>query len=199
MILSYIQFINEQEEKKELSSGKKAALSRGDELVSEQQFALMYLASFGQDTKEMLEIMKISDNYKAMSGVKPSTWEHTIRKWKVLTQDANYDTEPSAEMIKLYKKFQDMSSKELVEFASDCFDEDHVKSWDEETEKIRLRNSDSAQKAKGKKASEEQRVYQTLKDYFAGFKNNLDKAIKATISKYPDYTEKQLKLMWAKK
>jgi len=163
------------EETKELRSGQKAAISRGDDILSDEQYAACYLnaiRSLGRAedtrgrgdtglTRNALKMTKGGNEdwqnisgakLSAYLGLKPQTVERTISKFKLLLQGQREGTEDNViwpELANLFDRFESMPKAEVVSMAEEAImNEPDMTAYQAYLDKMNAKSKESLEKKK---------------------------------------------------
>lgn len=194
--------------KKQYRPGQKAAITRGDDLLTDQQYAACYLAAIralerGEDTRgrgdtgltrnALKMTAQQDDNWQNVSsaklsaylGLKPQTVERTVSKFKLLLKGEREGTESNVvwpELANLFDQFEGMSRADVVNMAEEAILSEP--DWSEYEDYLK-KQAESGEKSREKKKTtdaeikkEVRRVFLRLNDQF----KDLDRAVRLTKS-----------------
>lgn len=167
--------LNSDEPKKELRPGQKAAASRGDNILTDEQYAACYLnaiRSLGRAedtrgrgdtglTRNALKMTKGGNEdwqnisgakLSAYLGLKPQTVERTVSKFKLLLQGQREGTEDNViwpELANLFDRFESMPKAEVVSMAEEAImNEPDMTAYQAYLDKMNAKSKESLEKKK---------------------------------------------------
>jgi len=193
----------------ELRPGKKRALARGDDVLTEAQYAACYLnavenASRQEDTRGRGDspmtraALKMQDkeadkDFRKMSaaklsvylGLKPQTVERNVSKFKLLLS-GNREGTPSnvlyPEIIEHFDKFKAMSPADVLTLAEEALD---YNGDDTQYQEYLAKMSGQASKARGNKVLRTRKIGSDIKSLYGALRGKFgnEKAMKIAIDK----------------
>ena len=204
----------EAEEQPKLRPGQKAAISRGDDILSDGQYAACYLNAIqalgrAEDTRgrgdtgltrnalkmvgsEQEDWQKISAaKLSIYLDLKPQTVERTVSKFKLLLAGQREGTESNVlwpELISIFDRFQSMPKAEVLTLAEEAINPDgDDTAYREWLDKQNAASKDSQVKKKLSLAKQGD----ALKRLFASFKAAVgpERGAKMTVSKFASENE----------
>lgn len=208
-----------QETRPELRRGQKAAISRGDDILSEGQYAACYLNAIqalgrSEDTRgrgdtgltrnALKMVGQDQEDWQKISAaklsiyldLKPQTVERTVSKFKLLLQGEKEGTESNTiwpELVASFDRFESMPKAEVLALAEEAIDQE---ADDTQYQEYLAKMSDQSKKSRDKKLASDERVRKQIRSTFnslnAQYKGDLDKAVKHTkmaLAKSFDTTE----------
>jgi hypothetical protein len=172
-VAKFTKFLNEAEAE-QLTKGERAAIARGEDLLTDAQAAVCYLyakdlsyklfstgkGSVVSDTVSPSEKMDVADNM----GLKAASFTRAVRKFKIMLGKEEQGEEALyPKLEKLFNHFEDMTTDQLVDLGKSAFTED-----------AKLKGEDYRQQRLDKQAKEKQRdakLVQDVKDVYKGLYN----------------------------
>lgn len=198
---------NDQFEAMDLPRGQKAAISRGDDILTDEQYAACYLNAIqaqgrGEDlhglgdnnlTRTALTVGgNKPEHWLAVSGaklaayldLKPQTVERTVSKFKMMLDGNTEGTESNViwpGLVDLFNQFEEMQKGEVYAMAEEAINPDpDMTEYEEYMEKTAA----SSKKSRDKKKDTDSKVRQEIRRVFLNlvnqFDGDLDKAARIT-------------------
>jgi hypothetical protein len=207
-------FEDQEEQKPELGRGQKAAISRGDDILSDGQYAACYLNAIqamgrAEDTRgrgdtgltrnALKMVGKEQEDWQKISGaklsiylnLKPQTVERTVSKFKLLLQGERSGTESNViwpELVASFDKFEAMPKGEVLAMAEEAIDSDgDDTAYREYLDKSNAASKETLAKKKeqvGKRVDNFKRLFTSLKNTF-----DPDKAARMAVTKFATENE----------
>ena len=198
----------DEETKPELRPGQKAAVSRGDDILSEGQYAACYLNAIqalgrAEDTRgrgdtgltrnalkmvgqEQEDWQKISAaKLSIYLNLKPQTVERTVSKFKLLLQGEREGSESNVlwpELIATFDWFESMPKAEVLALAEEAIDQE---ADDSQYQEYLAKMSAQSKKSRDKKLASDEKVRKQIRSTFNSlkdqYKGDLDKAVRNTM------------------
>jgi len=199
--------LNSEEPKKELRPGQKAAASRGDDILTDEQYAACYLnaiRSLGRaedtrgrgDTALTRNAMKMtqetSDDWQNVSSaklsaylnLKPQTVERTVSKFKLLLQGQREGTESNIiwpELANLFDRFESMPRAEVLSMAEESItSEPDMTAYQEYLDKMNAQSKKSRDKQKDTDAKVRREIRSVFLGMIKKFGGDTEKAASIT-------------------
>jgi hypothetical protein len=196
-----------EEKKPELRGGQKAAISRGDDILSDEQYAACYLnavQALGRaedtrgrgDTGLTRNALKMSkegpEDWQHIGGaklsaylnLKPQTVERTVSKFKLLLQGQREGTESNViwpELANLFDRFESMQKAEVQAMAEEAINsEPDMTAYQEYLDKMSASSKKTRDKQKDTDEKVRRQVRKTFLDLSKQFSGDLEKAVKFT-------------------
>jgi len=216
----FTDFLNE-----ELRKGQKAAITRGDDILTDEQYAACYLnaiQALGKkedtkgrgDTGRTRAAQKVGaeaeEDWQKISGaklsvylnLKPQTVSRTVDKFKLLLQGEREGTANNViwpELIALFDKFEKMTKAAVLNLAEEAIDADADDSkYQEYLTKMSVSSKKSRDKKKGSDEHVRKEIRKTFLKLAKDFNSDYDKAAKFTIgalSKSLDADPSEIKVL----
>jgi hypothetical protein len=196
-------------DEKELRSGQKAAISRGDDILTDEQYAACYLNAIkslgraedtrgrgdtaltrkvlrmGQETTEDWQNVS-SAKLSAYLNLKPQTVERTVSKFKLLMQGQREETESNViwpELANLYDRFESMQKSEVLAMAEEAItSEPDMTAYQEYLDKAKAQSKKSRDKQKDTDASVRREIRSVFLSLVKKFDGDTEKAARITKS-----------------
>ena len=195
------------EPKPELRGGQKAAITRGDDILSDEQYAACYLNAVqalgrGEDTHGRGDTgltrnaLKMSnegpEDWQSISGaklsaylnLKPQTVERTVSKFKLLLQGQRDGTPSNViwpELVNIFDRFELMQKGEVLAMAEEAINsEPDMTAYQEYLDKMAEQSKKSRNKQKDTDERVRKQVRKTFLDLASQFNGDLEKAVKFT-------------------
>lgn len=193
--------------KKEYRPGQKAAIARGDDILSDQQYAACYLNAIRSqeraedtrgrgDTGLTRNALKMTDQatddwqnvssakLSAYLDLKPQTVERTVSKFKLLLKGEREGTESNViwpELANLFDTFEAMPKTEVLAMAEEAISSEP--DWSDYNDYLATQ-SESGKKSREKKKATDSEVKREIRKVFLGlvkqFNGDLEKAVRIT-------------------
>jgi hypothetical protein len=192
--------LDSEESKKELRRGQKAAASRGDDILTDVQYAACYINAIrslerAEDTRGMGDTaltrialkmnQEASDNWQNASSaklaaylnLKPLTVARTVSKFKLLLQGQREGTESNIiwpELVNLFDRFESMPKAEVISLAEEAItSEPDMTAYQAYLDKMNAKSKESLEKKKKTEKSmfdKTMSMFKSLRSRFDGLK-----------------------------
>jgi len=196
-----------EEKKPELRGGQKAVITRGDDILSDEQYAACYLNAIqslgrGEDTRgrgdtgltrNALKMSKEGpEDWQNISGaklsaylnLKPQTVERTVSKFKLLLPGEREGTPSNViwpELANLFDRFESMQKGEVLAMAEEAISsEPDMTAYQEYLDKMPASSKKARDKQKNTDELVRKQIRKTFLDLTKQFNGDLEKAVKFT-------------------
>lgn len=114
---------------RELTGGEKAAISRGDEIMSEEQAAFCFVLASGDasqlmvgDSNTRFEQVASVEDWPAWVDMKTESIRRAVEKFRYLMGESEKEVTVYQKLIDFHDKFADMPREDVIELASMAID-----------------------------------------------------------------------------